>query len=352
MKILYFTKYTRKGASSRLRSYQYFPFLEDQGFLIEVSPLFSNKYLENLYSGKFVLKYAIIAYLNRFIKLWSIIKYDLIVIEKELFPYFPAWFEFILSFFKKYIVDYDDAIFHNYDLHSNALVRCLLEKKIDKVMRYSHIVIVGNHYLANRASSARAKKIYVISTVIDINRYTIKKYFNNIPTVIGWIGTQSTFKYLFLIKDVLKKLIQKYDILIHIVGTKETLGLGDNEVHIEWSEETEANSILNFDIGIMPLFDTPWEQGKCAYKLIQYMGCGIPVVASAIGANNNIVYNERNGYLIHTQEEWHKALSFYITNIEARKRHGVYGRCLVEEKYCIQKQVDKYIQIYKEFFYY
>jgi glycosyltransferase involved in cell wall biosynthesis len=352
MKILYLTKYTRKGASSRMRSYQYFPYFEEKGINVSVLPLFSEKYLDCLYAKKSVIKikYIVIAYIKRFFKIWFINKYDLIVIEKELFPYCPSWFEYIISSNKKCIIDYDDAIFHNYDLHPNIIVRFLLKNKIDKIMRYSHTVTVGNHYLANRASRAQAKKIYVIPTVIDINRYTVKKYLNNTPIVIGWIGTQSSFKYLFSIKNVLKRLTQEYNILIHIVGTKKTLGLGDKEVHFEWSEDTEVNSILKFDIGIMPLFDTPWEQGKCAYKLIQYMGCGIPVVASAIGANNSIVHNEQNGYLVHTKEEWYNAISLYINNIENRKQHGRHGRHLVEEEYCIQRQVDKYIQIYKELF--
>ena len=97
MKVLYLTKYSRNGASSRLRSYQYFPFLEAKGFSVTVSPFFDEDYLINLYSGKSIAKPKLIKfYLKRFLILLSVYKYDRIVIEKELFPYFFSWFERIL----------------------------------------------------------------------------------------------------------------------------------------------------------------------------------------------------------------------------------------------------------------
>ena len=337
MKVLYFTKYTRKGASSRLRSYQYFPYLEQQGIQITVSPLFCDTYLDNLYSGKSTKLQLIKGYLSRFLMLFKVSRFNKIVIEKELFPYFPAVFEWLFSVLEvNYIVDYDDAIFHNYDLLSNPFIRFFLKRKIDCVMRYSHTVIAGNDYLGNRAKEANTKNIQLLPTVVDLNRYTIKTHSDTSQVVIGWIGTQSTFKYLKSIKDVLKQLIDEYDVLIHIVGAKDSLGLGKNEIHIDWSEETESDSILQFDIGIMPLSNTPWEKGKCAYKLIQYMACGIPVVASAIGMNNQVVQKD-TGLLIDDNKNWIFFMKLYITQLELRQRHGLNARKLIEEKYCIKK---------------
>ena len=119
MKILYFTKYTNLGASSRLRSFQFFPLLEASGFRVEVSPLFNDNYLKALYNKKKIKNLIIIfCYIRRFFHLFKVRNYDLIVIEKELFPYFPAFVEIIFNRLNiKYIVDYDDAIFHKYDLN-------------------------------------------------------------------------------------------------------------------------------------------------------------------------------------------------------------------------------------------
>lgn len=160
MKILYFTKYSRNAGSSRLRSYQYFPYLEKAGFKVDVSPLFSEKYLENLYAGKSTRNESLKGYFRRFFKLFGLNKYNGIVIEKELFPYVPAFAENFLNFIGiKYIVDYDDAVFHNYDLSANPVIRFVLKNKIDSVMKNAEVVVAGNSYLAERAKKQERKTL-------------------------------------------------------------------------------------------------------------------------------------------------------------------------------------------------
>ncbi|WP_310380006.1 glycosyltransferase family 4 protein [Flavobacterium sp.] len=339
MKVLYLTKYSQNGASSRLRSYQYFPLLAANGILVTVSPFFDEDYLLNLYSGNRIGKRKFLKfYLTRFITLFSIHKYDKIVIEKELFPYFFSWFEKILRLLKvKYSVDYDDAIFHNYDLSSNKLISFLLKNKINNVMKYSDCVIVGNNYLAERAQYSGAKKIILLPTVIDIDRYKVKNEYSSAPIVIGWIGSPTTFKYVQKSASVFSKLLQKENIELHIVGATEDLGLGDKVKYLKWSEESEVALISNFDIGIMPLENSPWELGKCSYKLIQYMGCGIPVVASAVGMNNQVVDEGINGFLVQTDEQWLDRLTLLANESSLREKLGKMGRKKIESQFNLQK---------------
>tara|TARA_R100000306_G_C4371325_1_gene140122 strand:+ start:586 stop:1638 length:1053 start_codon:yes stop_codon:yes gene_type:complete len=349
MRVLFFTKYTRKGASSRLRSYQYFPKIEEQEIQVDVSPLFNDIYLKNLYAGKRPRIEIIRYYLKRFVILFSVGKYDKVIIEKELFPYFPAWFEGLFKIFNiNYIVDYDDAIFHNYDLNSNKLIRRILGKKIDKVMRYSSCVIVGNSYLAKRAATAGAKQIELIPTVIDLKKYVPCTNKKDQVFIIGWIGSPSTFKYVRMIEGVLEKLVEHYDIQIHILGSGlEKLDLIKNVKYIEWSEESEIENISKFDVGIMPLINNSWEKGKCAYKLIQYMGCGKPVVASQVGANKDVVKNGKNGFLVNSEIDWWEKLSYYIENPHIRNEHGIRGFEIIKEHYNLEFASQKLIAIIK-----
>ena len=350
MEIHYFTKYSRKGASSRLRSYQYFTYFEKNDFNIKVYPLFDDNYLENLYQGKKSITKIFSAYLSRCWLLRKISKADFIVIEKELFPYFPSWIEQFLKLCGiKYIVDYDDAIFHNYDLSSNKWVRRLLSKKIDRVMAASNTVIAGNKYLKHRAMKARAKNIEIIPTVIEAHRYQKKEFYNSKqPIVIGWIGSPSTLKYLNPLIGVFKSLSENYPIHIHIIGAASfQLDLPTSMVnYIDWKEETEALQIAKFDIGIMPLDDTPWAKGKCAYKLIQYMACGLPIIASPVGMNQEVICNGKNGFLATTHEEWYKALEKYILDCDLRNQHGQEGYEIVQEKFTVKSQLHKWFNVF------
>jgi glycosyltransferase involved in cell wall biosynthesis len=338
MKVLYLTKYSRNGASSRLRSYQYFPFLETNGISVAVRPFFDEEYLIDLYSGNRIAKRKLlIYYLNRFFVIFSVFKYDKIVIEKELFPYFFSWFERILySLNIRYIVDYDDAIFHNYDLSNSKLMRFLLGNKINNVMKYSGCVVAGNSYLAERAKQAGAKNIIMVPTVIDVDAYKVTKKEVKDKVIVGWIGSPSTFKYVKNYTAVFSEILQNENVELHIVGTTDNLGLGTNVHYLKWTEETEVDLIANFDIGIMPLENTPWELGKCAYKLIQYMGCGLPVVASAVGMNKEVV-DEKTGFLVQSETEWTTKLNELINNKELREQLGKMGRKKVESQFSLQK---------------
>jgi hypothetical protein len=108
---------------------------------------------------------------------------------------------------------------------------------------------------------------------------------------------------------------------------------------IPWTEQTEAASIASFDIGIMPLLDGAFERGKCGYKLIQYMACGLPVVASPVGVNRQIVEHGVNGFLAETPEQWEQALQTLLADAGLRQRMGQAGRLKVEQHYCIQANV-------------
>jgi len=337
MKILVLTRYSRLGASSRLRFYQYLPYLREAGWVITTEPLLDDKYIADLYNKRPKdYKRILITYLHRLRVLTASFRYDILWIEKELFPMLPSWFEeFIAALKTPYVVDFDDAIFHNYDLHPNWLVRRCLGNKIDRVMKNAALVVAGNEYLANRARRAGAKRVVIIPTVIDIYKYAPLYKRNDIFT-IGWIGSPATSKYLELIKLPLIKFQESNRFKLVLVGAGE---FNVDEFSVEnrlWSEDTEVKDIQGFDVGIMPLPDEPWERGKCGYKLIQYMACGKPVIASPVGVNKDIVENGVNGYLVRNEDEWVEALKTLYNYPDLALSIGEQNRAKVEENYCIQ----------------
>lgn len=343
MKVLFLTKYTRKGASSRLRTFQYLPYLVQNNIEVNVSPFFDDKYLEEVYRrGRHNKWFALKSFLRRLRVLLSVKMYDKVVIEKEVFPYFPALFEWALDIIGvRYIVDYDDAIFHNYDLSPNPLIRWLLGKKISTVVKHAEFVTAGNEYLKHKFLDFGARKVVIVPTVIDTNKYRIREINASLVKTIGWIGSPITFKYIHLLRPVFERLMIRYSFNLVYVGANKTLGL-PNETIIEWREDRESEDIRLFDIGIMPLEDNIWERGKCGYKLIQYMGSAVPVVGTPIGVNNELIKNNFNGFKAITLEEWEDALSQLLSNSPEKNRQlGLNGRTLVENGYslCVYEKV-------------
>jgi glycosyltransferase involved in cell wall biosynthesis len=441
-KILLLPKYPRMGASSRVRTFQFLPLWEAAGYQVRVSSFFNELYLKSLYAHVRPGVWNVLGcYLRRFWLLLSVWKYDVLIIEKELFPYVPAYAEFLLKVFgKKYIVDYDDAVFHNYDLSENWLIRNWMGSKIDQVMKRANQVWAGSEYLEKRAIEAGAGKVVRLATVVDSGKYFEEKgkrekgkgsgneelrrtqreenvrgtpdsyrdsrgqvageekgsdewkmmsdvlgvrsdelgMRNEERVVVGWIGSPSTLKYLRSQKSLLEKLGKEIPFTLLVVNGSEDKGkrekvkgqesvklgvksdelgvkskkkLGMQVKHIAWTEEGEVEGIRKMDIGIMPLPDDQWERGKCAYKLIQYMACGLPVVASPVGMNKEVVRHGENGFLATTEEEWIYTLKTLIQDAELRKRMGEKGLELVRERFTVEgnfgvmkKEVEKILR--------
>lgn len=351
VKVRLFSKYSRQGASSRLRSLQYLPLLRGQGIDVEVHPLFGDDYLDALYGGS-----GATAMLNawrrgarRLADLLGRADHDVAWIEGELFPYLPSAIESMLTrSVTPYVVDYDDALFHRYDLSSHLLVRRLLGRKIDRVMRDAACVVAGNGYLAERAVQAGASRVEIIPTVVDDKRYQVSEHRDGIQPVIGWIGSPATQNYLLDQREVLEHACATYGAELLLVGARPDIARQFERVVPAvqaWSEEGEAAALARMDIGVMPLRDGPWERGKCGYKLIQYMASGLPVVASKVGANMDIVRHGENGFLADGRAAWEASLAKLITDRSLRLRMGRAGRSSVERTYCLRTQAPRLAQI-------
>lgn len=348
--LTFFTKYTRAGASSRYRSYQYLPALEAASLGFTVSPLFDDAYLAHKYAhGRARPGDVLGAFVRRLWAALSAPRGSVVVIEYELLPYFPALLERWLAWRGcRMVVDYDDALFHQYDNHPNKWVRRLLGRKIASVMRLAHTVVAGNGYLADYARRAGAPRVAVIPTVIDLARYPVKDEASAGGVfTIGWIGSPSTARYLRDIAPALAEVCKEGRARVRLIGAGPIELPGVPVEVIPWREDSEVDEIRRFDVGIMPLPDEPWARGKCGFKLIQYMACGLPVVASPVGVNGEIVEEGGNGFLATDRAAWVRALEALRGDADLRERMGAAGRRRVEERYCLAVTGPRVVEVLK-----
>ncbi len=339
MRILALSRYDASGASSRYRVYQYLPYLRSMGLQIDEAPLLGEDYVRSLYGGATKRPLALLwSGLKRLYWLLGSRQYDLLWMEKELFPFLPDFLERpLLRRGTPVVVDYDDAIFHRYDTHRSSVVRGLLGKKIDGVMARATLVVAGNQYIADHATAAGARQVAILPTVINLDRYpTGAPSQRGRPFSVGWIGSPSTQDYLLSLAPVLSHFCQESGGVLSVVGVSGSFRMpGVPLKPVAWSSDTEAASIRSFDVGIMPLPDASWERGKCGFKLIQYMGCSVPVIASPVGVNSSIVLPGQTGLLAEGPEEWLAALTFLARSEEARLAMGAAGRTRAEDHYSL-----------------
>lgn len=353
MNVLALTRYDRLGASSRVRFLQYLPAVAEAGMRVSVASLFSDDYVRGLQHGRRSPRAVANAYLARLRQLrrGASGEWDLLWIEKELLPWFPPSFErSMLPKGVPFVLDYDDAVFHQYDQHPSGLVRRLLRDKHPSLIRGAAAVVVGSEYLAEYARAAGATRVELIPSAVDLEKYPAGNRAvsqGSRTPIVGWIGQQSTAENLRHLVPVFDRMTQKPLVRFTAVGI-DAAALGLPMSSLPWSEETESASLCDFDIGIMPLVDAPFQRGKCGYKLIQYMAAGLPVVASPVGVNRDIVVHGLNGFLAQTEREWEEALRTLASNAELRRQFGASGRSQVERDYCISITAPRIISVLKE----
>lgn len=341
VRVTILSRYSRLGASSRLRTMQYLPALKAAGLEVTVASFFDDAYLQQLYVGKRVLGDMVRYYQGRLAQCRAAQQADVIWVEKEALPWLPWALERLaLPRGVPVVSDYDDAVFHRYDMSRRPLVRAVLGRKIDGVMKHSALVTAGNAYLADRARAAGARRVEIVPTVVDAQAYRpgLAAHADGRPR-IGWIGTPQTWsKYGVPRTAFFQDFALRHGAMFRLVGARMEAAVENAFEYLPWAEASEVACIQSMDIGIMPLMDDPWERGKCGYKLIQYMACGLPVIASPVGVNTEIIEHGVNGFLAETDEDWRTALEALVCDPALRERMGRAGREKVGNCYSLQVQ--------------
>lgn len=346
LRVLALSPIPEEGAGCRFRIAHYMPYLNANGFDVELSPLFTTDFFRLVYKpGHFPTKawtFALLA-LRRLWSLRRLRQYDVIFIYREIFPIGPALLEWLMSMpgLPPIVFDFDDAIFLPSVSEANRLIEALKSPgKVATTIRRSAAVVAGNDYLAAYARQFN-DAVTVLPTCVDTDvfrpRANREASIDARGPVLGWIGSPTTSVYIESLGDVLREVATTHRFVLRVSGSGRPLTMpGVTVDNTAWSLADEVELFRNIDIGVYPLADDDWSRGKCGFKAIEFMACGVPVVAAAVGVNREIIEDGVNGFLASTRDEWTTKIRRLLDEPALRERFAVAGRRTIEERYSLR----------------
>ncbi len=355
MKILILQPYpTGFAPGQRFRYEQYLSILASNNYSITQKSFIGLKGWTIYHQQGLVLKkfFTILyGFIKRFALMFTLYKYDIVFIFREASPLGPPVFEWIIAkvWRKPIIYDFDDAIWlPNYSEANARFHRLKAYWKIQKIMKWSSYISAGNEYLANYAKQYNPNVMVIPTTIDTENHHNILCDQTKKPIVIGWTGTHSTMQYLDFLEPILIELEQKYTFEFHVISDKKpTLNIQSLK-YIPWNKANEIKDLAKIQIGVMPLTQDQWAEGKCGFKGLQYMALEIASVMSPVGVNKKIIEDGENGYLVETEGEWFAVLEKLLTDDELRTKIGKAGKLTIEREYSVNANTHNYLRIMNE----
>ncbi len=230
------------------------------------------------------------------------------------------------------VFDFDDAILYRQTPKNGSFESSTRSSRFARILRRADAFSCGNRYLESLIGHT-TKPIHITPTPVPLDVPQRGPGSPTGPVRIGWIGGRGNLDSLEKLSGSLARLSNEHEIELAVIADAVPEFEGVKVVGVPWSNDTQEQELAKLDIGLMPLEDNPWNRGKCAYKLLQYMAAGVAVIGSPVGMNQDLIRNSENGMLAHGREDWYLSLKRLIQNVELRDRLGRAGRETVEREY-------------------
>lgn len=352
MRVAFLTLATRGGASPRYRVYQYVPWLEQAGIECRVLPAVSEWVSRHLYltgtrAGN--AAYQAIELARRLAQVVRVASVDVVVVQKALLTVGLRGLDILAdAAARRLVLDIDDAVHLGPPHRLPPWMRGIEDVgQPARLLARADRVVAGSAALAKDVQAFN-KRVTVVPTSVDTDRLVPGSPSGRRVPVIGWIGSQSTAPYLATIGPALQRLARSTRFVLRVVGGPAPALPGVTVDARRWDPAGELADLQSFDVGVMPMPDTPWTRGKCGLKAVQYLAVGVPAVCSPVGAATEIVRPGHDGFLPATQGEWEGALEALLEDVALRARLGAAGRARVEECYSLRSNAPKLAAILTE----
>lgn len=326
MKIIYLVVRT-DHASVYYRALQMVPRLAEQGVDITVATI----------PRTLAKRRALFRTLNRV---------DLVILHRKLFN----WINFhpLRRWAKRLVYDLDDALFIK-DSKSRTSYSLTRKLRFRRTAQKADFIFCGNDWIREKAAAFNPNTA-TIPTMVDLTRYPdngdrpLKEGFTAV-----WIGSRSTLFYLEKIIPALEPLASQIKgFKLRVISDRFPESAVLEIEKIPWSRHGEAAALAACDVGLMPLFEDAWSQGKCGLKLLQYGAAGLPSICTPCGVNRKIVVPGESGFHAATTEAWQENLRILARDPELRSAMGRRARQIVAADFSVQSQFDTYLGLLRK----
>ncbi|MDF2438536.1 MAG: glycosyl transferase group 1 [Bacteroidota bacterium] len=358
-RILYLDPFFKESAGTRYRIDKWIPSIEKNSYKVIVKNVYNEELFLKLLNGKNdIVKFQAGFILSRLLHLFYAVTCKTVIVRRTILLYNEygqgTFMESLLNtMHPNVILDFDDDMQIQDQRKTNSLFPKLLledKNKFYKTLNKYERFIVGSEYLKNLVlkhnNRVLLSNILTIPTCVDYDNFPPKEYNDSTEIAFGWIGSNSNLVYLDAIIAPLNSIAKEFQIKLVVISGKEYQNSSANFTieNISWSLETEKENLRKIDIGLMPLYNTEMEKGKCGFKLIQYMGLGIVSVASAITINKEIIDDNINGFLVSEPAEWEAVLRKVILRRKEFPQLGDLARKKVSSRFSFHALAEPYLQ--------
>lgn len=329
-----------QGPGLRIRLLLPTEHLREHGVSLTLMPLFTSDEVAAVHTGSTAARARTVILARRRFRqalTSAAAATDVVVVQRQVDPLPGRRLEHVVMRGRALVLDVDDAVWLP-EPGSHPVTR--LRRSADKLKwlaSRADRVIAGNDYLAEWLSR-HARDVTVVPSLVDTARVSLRAHRQGRDLVLGWIGSPSTAAYLHNVAAPVAAFAAAHpDLAVRLlaVGGQPPPMAGVRTEHLPWSEANEATALEQMDVGLMPLPDNAWTRGKCAYKALQYMAAGVPVVADDVGLTGRVVGDESSGLLASSTDDWHCALTRLADSVDLRSRLGKTGRARVEAEYSL-----------------
>jgi Glycosyl transferases group 1 len=307
-------------------------------------PLFSELEDQRFHTGGAARRLRIVLHARRRLKrrLMNNGDWDVTMVQRQVDLLPSLKLERLAASGKRLILDIDDAIWLDRSRDAGGHGLAALKgtpRKVRWLAAEADAVFAGNEILAEWLSH-HSGRVVVVPSLVEHRDIPVRLHEQRERVLLGWIGSPPTSRSLRRLLDPLRRLstvVKSPEIELLVVGGRAPEVSGLRVTSEPWSEEVERNFLRQVDIGLMPLPNNAWTRGKCAYKALQYMAAGIPVVADDVGISARVIGHERGGLIARQLDDWVQHMATLAENPRLRARLGRTGRQRIEEGYSVER---------------